>query len=787
MPIDKLSANKTSENQSYLNNIEHAFGRLPNELRKDFISNQARTHNDLSDALLERLSAPITDKITGLLTYEFWSPYTSFLLPYLQQGAHESVTIKWNEMHFNEGVAARLQDEGVPRLHTYQKTARSDRIVRRGAAVQIEAGFFNSPEGRKIWALQLKQIAAVVQKTNEFDVMLAILNATDSTKHSHQLGGNFNFRDGGGSMSNYRDGLEAEIELFGLVNKTPDSRGLINMITRYKTIMMRNGVTPDAIIVPPYMMNFYAITKTDLWDYSSAGESYKNARSAAGHIAKPTGMAGRSIEGLNIVDTHIYRSTTQGAYEAADMLTVPKQIGEYYPMQVSEVYPDVFDFEGFSSKNRNIQIFNEKFDNFRDVLFSDAIEHSFRWDQGNNLGSKHGRLAKSRLADMFVFDNSGTMETVKKWGDIEEKFLSDSMLKRVVATMVTVVKKNLASLSQAEATIAAFTIDTGANPDEYLTVFNQVAKIVGNIIPDGLGVSFKDVIKELVKDKDRKFKSTNNNRSRQTVVKRAGGLGGMCMALFLHSDVTKANMLAMHESNMFVPVDFLLCRPYMTFEVSSVVILKSGSDTGNTYVGWNNFMLTNNVAQKMIFGSYTYYAKAVVRNPENIAIAQDVFIQNYKSGADTTWIKDASLTNISQDGGLFDKNESMMAIMIPAGGTNDTAERIIDIRGKHAEFSPEHSTHDSEFHPSANYYSAVLGIDNLATRNVLNDRQDFETRHHKANTICVLGSYKCGPGFKNFERNKSHLGSILYAGCAASRSSTSHVPLLNIAAVLAAK
>merc|ERR1719265_1895719 len=68
--------------------------------------------------------------------------------------------------------------------------------------------------------------------------------------------------------------------------------------------------------------------------------------------------------------------------------------------------------------------------------------------------------------------------------------------------------------------------------------------------------------------------------------------------------------------------------------MGTAVLMKGGSDTGNTFVGYNDFQLGDDIVTKMHHGHYTYYSKAIVKNEKNIMIAHNVFASGYVGGND---------------------------------------------------------------------------------------------------------------------------------------------------------
>jgi hypothetical protein len=204
--------------------------------------------------------------------------------------------------------------------------------------------------------------------------------------------------------------------------------------------------------------------------------------------------------------------------------------------------------------------------------------------------------------------------------------------------------------------------------------------------------------------------------------------------MFLYSKVTKKNILSLHTNNVYVPIDFILTRPYMTYQTSSAIIMKSGQATGETLVSQERFQMTTNVADRMLYANIMYYGKAIVKTPRNIVVAPNVFIQNYKWGTNTQFIKDEGLRLINENGGIT--KHSYQSILSFATKVNDevTSRNVIDIRGK----NKDHRI-DEPGYATANFYEALLNIAPEMISSPWSNHQDYENETFDPNTICMLG------------------------------------------------
>ena len=106
-----------------------------------------------------------------------------------------------------------------------------------------------------------------------------------------------------------------------------------------------------------------------------------------------------------------------------------------------------------------------------------------------------------------------------------------------------------------------------------------------------------------------------------------------------HTKITASALQIFSANNIVLPVSLLIARPYMTYDMCTCIMMKGGTETGQTFQGHSDFQLGDDVQSKIHYGNYTYYSKAVVTNPKNIIHARNVFANGYVSGDATDWIR----------------------------------------------------------------------------------------------------------------------------------------------------
>jgi hypothetical protein len=789
--------------------LEKVLGKLPDRVKHDYMGEQSRTHGDLTELLLSRASPVVTDQVTGLLLKTYVSPITTFLMPIRQLGPYESINFKWMEINFDQGLAPQVEVEGLARLYTHNKTRRGARAVRRGVAVKVEEGFFLTPEGRKEWGMQIEQLATIIQRTNEYDAFIALLQ-TPLRLHTQasDLGGAYNHIYGTRPGTSDYDRLLLNRDWFSIVNKAEDSKGFSNMVAQLRTTMKKQGIEPNALVVPPNLMSVYFGTSDDLWNYNSAGPKVDANRAMAEDIGPDNGIRTQTFQGLRVVDTYVQRSTVGGHEDAGDLLTIPKQIGEFYPMSTDHLLVEEDEIHSFRGKKRDIRIFNEDQSRIVPVAFEDAIHNCLRWDTNGKLDDARHNGATD---DIFVKDNGNL---VNKWGDVEKKWWqpdendkSGISFKRVAQSIMA--KFGPEKASQLNNDVVKFKScyvnDAGVVPDDapqtirgadgasvdkddpvsddylealrtYADAFYQRVKLIVDRVGNNVGGNINEgTIKEFIAS-DYSPIELGVNAEWTNVLGNCNDAEKVALGAFLLSKVTRDNLKRLHRADVYLPIDFVLARPYMTYRVSSAIMMLAGRETGEIVVGQQRFQMTSNIGDRTLYANYFYYGRAIVYKERNVLIAPDVFIQNYVKGMNTAFINDDDLQAIHENSGLHDRTNSILAILTKAGDkTSDV--NVMDIRGKNDNISIPGREGKPHFATSL-FYDGLLRLDNHALSHPATDYSDYEDLNVASNSLCFLGHTENYRGEVLFQ-NTGHLGPHTYNGVNLSRKPGNYSAIRN--------
>ncbi len=158
-------------------------------------------------------------------------------------------------------------------------------------------------------------------------------------------------------------------------------------------------------------------------------------------------------------------------------------------------------------------------------------------------------------------------------------------------------------------------------------------------------------------------------------------------------------MVAFAEQDIPLPFSFLLFRPHITHNMSTGILCKAGSNTGETLVGHADFQLADDVVRKMHYGNFTIYSKSIVYKSDAVTLAENIYATGYVRGNDVSFNTLDSL------------NKSIFVCMIPAPDfsgeemVSSAPEMMnpIDITGSFASQVPHLAMLESELGNTSNH------------------------------------------------------------------------------------
>ena len=287
----------------------------------------------------------------------------------------------------------------------------------------------------------------------------------------------------------------------------------------------------------------------------------------------------------------------------------------------------------------------------------------------------------------------------------------------------------------------------------------------------GDGLAFDSAVKRGVR---REARAATPGRSLEYRVRIANDVTGKSDSglreLFCTTPITKENLKRMAEHDIVVPFGFMLTRPFERYDMCSAILCKSGTQLGNTYMGHNDFQLTDDVIHKVHVGHYTFYSKSIIHDEKQYQIAENVFGAGYKGGENTRFYQDKA--ELMDDIHAEAFRASIICMLLPyrtnQGGRAPRIENPIDITGKlhptlYAETDIPEGEVDSAQYPGGRYYAEVLELKKLSAY-ASDATEHFMSPFKYLNTVCFQGAqfmYNHNQGgFTDKIKNTGHWGNV---------------------------
>lgn len=237
------------------------------------------------------------------------------------------------------------------------------------------------------------------------------------------------------------------------------------------------------------------------------------------------------------------------------------------------------------------------------------------------------------------------------------------------------------------------------------------------------------------------------------------------------------------DNDIPIPFDMILARPFISHRMYSMIMMKGGYDTGATFIGHTNMLLSDDGITKMHYGNYTFNSKAIVMRPKNIIVQPDVMFGGYRGGNGSQFFSANDIDKLKSrhPSVLRDRaRPSILSMLIPIN--EKFYFHPIDITGWYKNDTKKEMK--NLHYSSAQFYSKVYHFDGLSNR--LNDMIGikFGASSGKRNRIIAQDQWEFHVGNTNghtgFRSSRSHLGPNLYAGVrAVFDGSLTQIKLLN--------
>jgi hypothetical protein len=235
---------------------------------------------------------------------------------------------------------------------------------------------------------------------------------------------------------------------------------------------------------------------------------------------------------------------------------------------------------------------------------------------------------------------------------------------------------------------------------------------------------------------------------------------------FLGTPIHKEAFSRFIQTNVVFPFNVIYARPYMTYDMSTGICMKSGSESGETLVGHADFQLGDNIVQKLHMGNFTFYSKSVVYRQQNVYLAEDMFSTGYVGGDGTAFFEEQSDYENFCNGGTG-RHKSIFAMLAPYSSSEYA--NPIDITGRYSgNLAPLNDPDVSKLHfASAQFYSWLWNWSEQSADQP--SRCHFDSADATPNSLCFQGHQSMyNPSNSMFDlvvKNTGHWGDRVYPGC----------------------
>ena len=387
----------------------------------------------------------------------------------------------------------------------------------------------------------------------------------------------------------------------------------------------------------------------------------------------------------------------------------------------------------------------------------------------------------------------GTTDFIKKINEARRPEQSPGSQEKTIITQLTCSEALTAYLEKAyNATGSAKNLrsysklEPGPDP---MTGFKQIG--AGEMFGEMTGIEKRDgAVNKFGMKRSRaavtEFAQDTNQPWRVELAGDFGGRVDHCKALYttgLHravslalmgTPVTKQAFARFIQGHVVFPFNVIYSRPYMTYDMSTGVCMKAGKETGETLIGHADFQLGDNVVQKLHYGNFTFYSKAVVFKQQNVYLAEDMFSTGYVGGAGSRFFNCKEHMEEYEDG-MKGRHCSIFAMLAPY--SSQEYNNPIDMTGRYSgDLAPLTDSPDLHY-ASAAFYKAVWHWNEEVTP--MPGHAKFDSMDSSGNTVCFQGHQSMyNPSNKMMDlviKNTGHWGDRVYPGCGKVRQGMSKV------------
>jgi hypothetical protein len=220
------------------------------------------------------------------------------------------------------------------------------------------------------------------------------------------------------------------------------------------------------------------------------------------------------------------------------------------------------------------------------------------------------------------------------------------------------------------------------------------------------------------------------------------------------------------DHDLRFPLGFYICRPHMTYRMLYGIKVLRGKEMGMTLMRPGLFEMADDAVTQKHIGTYTYYSKAVVKNPKHVKVARNIFCNGYDGG---TGVYPINPDEYKAASGNF-TGQSVICI---ATAYHDEIDGVLSLTGRLTlgEYEQFDLTENgSTQYLSAKRYNRIYGWQYARTDDQY-ETQPYDGLYERRynNVLCHPGHQfyfnRLTQGFTIVSEGKGHFGPYTYLGC----------------------
>lgn len=238
---------------------------------------------------------------------------------------------------------------------------------------------------------------------------------------------------------------------------------------------------------------------------------------------------------------------------------------------------------------------------------------------------------------------------------------------------------------------------------------------------------------------------------------------------YLKTPITYQAMDSLINADVMLPFNFLLLRPHQQYQMKAIIKCAQDGKTGYTFIGNSNMLIGHQTGLKMAQLNYTTHMRAVITQPKNVYVQQNVMCVGYEGGGGCRFWSPASYKQLD----LENLRNSLISVVVPLAETH--FPNRIDLTGRfHTAYNislSQNARYTALHYSTAARYALLYGFGRAGQ---FSDVAHMVAGRHHRNRICYHGYQRnFNPATSQFDRvicNKGHWGDTARAGSRRART-----------------